>query len=442
MRDKTRVTANDTLATVLAEIDAMRDDILDTLAAVVRVPSITPKYPGLNYDETVGGETRANQVLIPAYEAAGCEIDMWAEEPGRDNLVGVVKGSGGGRSLIFNGHIDTVPPGDPATWKWGDPWSGRIEDGKLHGLGSTDMKAGLVAMAKAAEALKRTGVRLAGDLILESVVGEESMDHERGVTATVRRGYTADAAIVTEPTGFSGPPAIAPCSAGVFWLRVVVPGKATHVMVRGNLIWPGGAGARYGVNAIDKGFYVYEAMKKLEADWGMNRNHPLFPAGHFNLGVNLLSGYPPGPPVPFIVPHECVLDYVVIYRPNDNSDEIKAEIEDYLNRVFDLDPWLREHRPTMSWMHQWPAYDTAVDHPICTTLATSHEQALERAAPWEGFPAVDDATYLERGGIPSISFGPGNVMDAHTVNESIECQEVIDATKVFAAVAMEWCGIG
>ncbi|CAN5703464.1 M20/M25/M40 family metallo-hydrolase [soil metagenome] len=429
------------VSVVLDQIDTMRGEILATLAELVRIPSITPKYPGLDYDEVVGGETRCNRALIPTYEAAGCAIDMWAEEPGRDNLVGVVKGTGGGRSLILNGHIDTVPPGEPETWKWGDPWSGRIEDGRLYGLGSTDMKAGIVAIAKAAEALKRAGIALLGDLIIESVVGEESMDHECGVTATVRRGYSADAAIVSEPTGFPGPPAIAPCSAGVFWLRVTVPGKATHVMVRGSLIWPGGEGVHYGVNAIDKGFYVYEAMRRLEAEWGMTKNHPLFQPGHFNLGVNLMIGRPPGPPVPFIVPSECVLDYIVIYRPNDEPGKIRGEVSAFLNSVFDQDPWLEEHRPTLEWNHEWPPYDTPVDHPICRTLADAHQSALGREAPVGGFPAVDDAVYLQRGGIPSISFGPGNLMHAHTVDEHIDCDEVIDACKVYATTAISWCGL-
>jgi acetylornithine deacetylase/succinyl-diaminopimelate desuccinylase family protein len=428
-------------AAALAEIDAMRDDILETLSALVRIPSITPKYPGLGYDEAVGGETRCNEALRPTLKAAGCEIDMWAEEPGRDNLVGVRKGSGGGRSLILNGHIDTVPPGDPETWKWGDPFSGRIEDGDLYGLGAVDMKGGVVAMSKAVEALQRAGIGLRGDLIVESVVGEETMDHECGVTATVRRGYTADTAIVSEPTGFPGPSAIAPCSAGVFWLKVTVPGKATHVMVRGSLIWPGGGGAEYGVNAIDKGFVIYEAMQRLESEWGMTRNHPLFPPGHFNIGVNLMVGRPPGPMVPFIVPHECVLDYIVVYRPNDDPDEIKRELEAYLQSVFDQDAWLREHRPTLEWLHEWPAYDTPLDHPICTTLAQAHEAATGRSAPFEGFPAVDDAVYLERGGIPSISFGPGNLLMAHAVDEHVACEDVIAACKTFAIAAIDWCGI-
>jgi acetylornithine deacetylase len=212
-------------------------------------------------------------------------------------------------------------------------------------------------------------------------------------------------------------------------------------MVRGSLIWPGGAGDRYGVNAVDKGFYVYEMMKKLESNWGMRRNHPLFPPGHFGLGVNLLSGHPPGPPVPFIVPHECVLDYIVVYRPNDDPDAVRLEVEDYLQSVFDLDPWLHEHRPILEWPHHWPAYDTRVDHPICQALAAAHLEALGFGAPWEGFPAVDDAVYLQRGGTPAISFGPGNVMDAHSVNESIACEDVINACKVYAATAISWCGV-
>lgn len=432
---------HDAIAAVAREIDAMRDEILSTVSAAVRVPSVTPKYPGLDYEEFVGGEGRVQDVLLPTYEAAGAQIDRWAEEPGRDNLVGVIRGAGGGKSLIFNGHIDTVPPGDPETWRWSDPWSGQIEDGKLYGLGSTDMKGGVVAQSKAAEALRRAGIRLNGDLIIESVVGEETMDHNCGVSATVRRGYVADAAIVTEPTGYPAPSTLAPCSVGSFWVRITVPGKATHVLGRGGLIWPGGESEIAGVNAIDKGFYVYQAMAKLEANWGFTKSHPLFKPGHFNLGVNFMIGRPPGPPVPFIVPHECILDYIVIYPPGADPDAVKQEIITHLNHAFDQDPWLARHRPTLDWRHHWPAYDTPVDHPICTALEGAHAAALGRAVKYEGFPAVDDATYLELGGIPSISYGPGSLGLAHAVDEYVRCDDVIDACKVYAATAIEWCGL-
>jgi acetylornithine deacetylase len=293
----------------------------------------------------------------------------------------------------------------------------------------------------AAVALRRAGVRLRGDLILESVCGEESMDHNVGTSATVRRGYTADAAIVTEPCGLPHPPKVAPCSAGDFWLRIVVPGKATHVMARGDLIWPGGVGERYGVNAIDKGLFIAGLMDKLERNWGQTKVHPLFPPGHFTVGMNTLLGEPPGPFVPFIVPHRCTLDYIVIYPPDANPEAIKREVEEYLNHVFDLDPWLKVNRPALEWPHHWPAYDTPVDHPICATIAAAHEAALGEPAQFQGFAAVDDATYLERGGIPAISYGPGNIMVCHAVDEHVALAEVVACCKVLAATAIDWCGV-
>jgi acetylornithine deacetylase len=435
------MTQDDALRAVLDEIDRLADDVVATLATLVRIPSVTPRYPGIDFATMVGGETRCNLALQPSLTAAGCTVDLWEEEPGRANLVGVLKGAGGGRSLIFNGHVDTVPPGDATTWKGDDPFSALVEDGKLYGLGAADMKAGVVAQTKAAEALTRCGIQLRGDLILESVVGEEMMEHERGTTATIRRGYVADAAIVTEPSALPARSTIAPCSPGGMWLKVTVPGKATHVMVRGSLIWPGGGGEAYGVNAIDKGLFVANALRKLEENWGVTKAHPLFAPGHFTIGPNVMLGLPPGPVVPFIVPHRCILDYIIVYHPEETATDVRAEVEAFLQGVFDQDPWLRVHRPTLEWLHDWPPYNTSVDHPICQTLAAAHARALDEPVAFHGFAAVDDATYLERGGIPAITFGPGNLLVCHAPNEYVEVAEVIRATKVYAATALAWCGV-
>ena len=109
----------------------------------MRIPSVNPKYPGQVYDEVVGGEGEVSKLVAEVYSALGAEVDLWAIEPGRENAVGVVTGTGGGRSLIYNGHVDVVPPGDPAKWKSGDPFSGRVDDDRVWGRGSTDMKAGI-----------------------------------------------------------------------------------------------------------------------------------------------------------------------------------------------------------------------------------------------------------------------------------------------------------
>src|SRR5579871_3695192 len=135
---------------VLAAIDRLQDELLETLSAAVRIPSINPKYPGEVYDEVVGREGEVSRLMAGVYERLGCTVDLFAVDPGRENAVGVLKGSGGGRSLIFNGHVDVVPPGDPAAWRSGDPFSGRIDTDRIWGRGTTDMKGGIVAQAFAA----------------------------------------------------------------------------------------------------------------------------------------------------------------------------------------------------------------------------------------------------------------------------------------------------
>jgi acetylornithine deacetylase len=225
------------------------------------------------------------------------------------------------------------------------------------------------------------------------------------------------------------------------WLQITITGKATHSMVRGSIIWPGGGGETYGVSAIDKGLFIAQALQKLEQNWGMTKNHPLFPPGHFTIGPNVIIGVPPGPPVPFFIPHRCVLDYIVVYRPDTTGAAVKAEVEGYLQGVFDQDPWLRLHRPVLEWHNDWPPYNTPLDHPICQTLAAAHQQVTGRPATFQGFAAVDDATFLERGGIPAITFGAGNLMVCHSANEYVEIADVVQACKVYAATAMSWCGV-
>ena len=171
---------------VLSEIEAGRDELLTAISEAVRIDSVNPRYPGQVYDDVVGGEGRVSRFVAEIYESLGAEVDVFALEPGRDNAVGVVRGTGGGRSLIYNGHVDVVPPGPVENWTRGDPFSGHNDGERIWGRGSTDMKAGVLAQAFAARALQRAGVRLHGDLILEAVVGEECMNNDIGVSATVK----------------------------------------------------------------------------------------------------------------------------------------------------------------------------------------------------------------------------------------------------------------
>jgi acetylornithine deacetylase len=435
----------ETTSRVLATVEGYRDELVDAISRAVRIPSVNPKYPGQVYDEVVGAEGEVSKLMAEIYRGLGAEVDVWAIEAGRENAVGVVKGSGSGRSLIYNGHVDVVPPGDPEKWASGDPFSGRIEGDRVWGRGSTDMKAGIMAQAFAARALADCGVRLQGDLILESVVGEEVMDHECGVTATVRRGYSADAAVVSEPSAPPTPLAVVPVSPGLLWFSVTVPGKATHSSMRAQTIRAGGAGASVGVNAIDKGVLIFQALRQLEDEWGLTKKHPLFAPGHFTIHPGVVTGGPYGVLVPFFISEFMTIEYCVWYHPEENPADVKQEIETHIRRAAELDGWLREHPPVVEWKLNWPANVPDAEE-ITAATCRAHERAAEGTpyagpATIAGFAAVEDATYLTLGGTPAISYGPGDLRVAHADDEYVLIDEVMCAARAYAVLALDWCGI-
>ncbi len=430
---------------VLARVDDLRDELLDAIVKAVRIESVNPKYPGQVYDDVVGGEGQVSRFMGEMYRSAGAEVDLFAVEPGRENAVGTIKGAGGGRSLIYNGHVDVVPVGDLDAWTSGSPFSGKLDGDRIWGRGSTDMKSGILAQAFAARALCDAGVRLRGDLILESVVGEESMDHECGVTATVKRGYRADAAVVSEPSAPPHPLAVVPVSPGLLWFSVTVSGKATHSSMRGQTFRAGGQGSEVGVNAIDKGFIVFQALRALEDEWGLTKQHPLFPPGHFTIHPGVVTGGPRGVLVPFFIAEFMTTEYCVWYSPSDDPDDVKREIEATLERAAQGDAWLREHAPAVEWKLHWPANTPDADE-ITEAVVQAHESAAGATRfagrpPLAGFAAVEDATFLTLGGTPAISYGPGDIRVAHAADEFVLVDEVMCATRTFAALAMDWCGV-
>jgi acetylornithine deacetylase/succinyl-diaminopimelate desuccinylase family protein len=431
---------------VLARVDRLERELVEALSAAVQIESINPRYPGQVYDQVVGGEGEVSKLVAEIYGALGAEVDLFAIEPGRENAVGVIKGTGGGRSLIYNGHVDVVPPGDPANWKSGSPFSGKIDGDRVWGRGSTDMKSGVLAQAFAARALHECAVKLQGDLILESVVGEEVMDHECGVTATVKRGYTADAAVVSEPSSPPAPLAVVPASPGLWWFSVTVPGKTSHAAMRAHTFRAGGLGASVAVNAIDKGVAMFQAIRALEDEWGQTKHHPLFPPGHFTLHPGVVTGGPKGVSVPFFISEYMTIEYCCWYHPDEDPEDVKQEIEDHVMRAAQLDPWLRANPPVLEWKLNWPAFSVSPDHPICGAISDAHERAAESTRfagrpAVNGFAAVEDATYLNLGGVPAVSYGPGDLRVAHADDEHCLIDELVVSCKTYAILAMEWCGV-
>jgi len=431
---------------VLARLDGLQEEMVSLLAELVRVDSTTPTLPGVLRENVIGGETRVNELLEPRYRAAGLETHWVAEDPERCNLVGVRGGSGGGRSLALNAHVDTVAPVTPDSWLTGSPWNPEVRDGYLYGLGSTDMKASGAVMWAVAQALHEEGVRLAGDLHLHSVIGEETMEHGLGTSAVIRAGFRTDAAVVTEPTSYPRPLTVSPVAAGVWILRVVVRGKATHAGNRPLAVRPGGPGDSIGVNALEKGVKIVEALLELEQQWGMRKSHPYFSPGFFTIGANVFRA-DPGVPFPAYFPNRAAIDYVVWYPPQEEADEVAAEIERYVLDACQLDPWLAVVPPEFEWLTNWPPMRTPWEHQLVQTMARAHEAATGETlrAPDPAHPvnfgAACDGSFYEAEGIPAVVYGPGDLKTAHGCNEHVALDETAMAARALALVTLDWCGV-
>lgn len=437
--------SSDVQASIASVVASRADEAVRVLADLVGTKSVNPSFPGVDREATLGGETKCNELLEPLFASAGCEVHWVAPDPQRKNLVAVRRGTGGGRSLILNGHVDTVPPVDPDNWLTGDPWKPELRDRRLYGLGSTDMKAGIASLWLVARALEDAGVSLAGDLIVQCVVGEETWEHEIGTSACLDAGFRGDGAIVVEPTNLPDSLSVAVVSAGLWALKITVRGKSTHAGNRPLAIRPGGLGDAIGVNALEKGIKVVQALQELEMQWGLTKNHPLFPPGFFNLlPGNFYSDA--GYPVPYYFPDRAEIQYDVWHDPRDSGEECAHEIEAHVLAMCSMDTWLREHPPEFEWMRYYPPLKTEWEHPLTRTLVQAHEAASGKVIPPPSpthpvnFSAAMDGTWIQQAGIPAICFGPGDVRIAHGKDEFVEIDEMFAAAKSLAFAAIDWCG--
>ncbi|WP_408006163.1 peptidase [Pseudalkalibacillus sp. A8] len=336
------------------------------------------------------------------------------------NVVGTWKGTGGGKSIVLNGHIDVVPAGDLNQWDY-DPYSGHIENGKMYGRGVTDMKGGNLSLLLAIQCLKESGVKLKGDVLFHSVIEEESGG--AGTLAAVLRGYTADAALVPEPTNMK----IFPKQQGSMWFRLKVFGVSAH------------GGTRYeGVSAIEKAMPVIKTIQKLEKVRNDRVDDPLYAKTPIPLPINI--GKIQGGSWPSSVPDEILIEGRVGVGPQETLEDVKAEFEDAMRNI--EDEWFEKHPVQIEWFGaQWLPGSIDLEHELMGILQHRFKEVLGtepeiEASPW----GTDGGLLTQVGNTPSIVFGPGVTAYAHYPNEYIELKKVFQAAEIFALVIYDWCG--
>lgn len=425
---------DDTIRRVLDEIESAASELVEIAAELVRHPSVSG----------TDGEHEAQAHLAGRFAGAGLEVDHWRidldelcadpEFPGMEversegwGLVGLLPGAGDGARVMLNGHVDVVPTGDPDAWT-DDPFGGDVrmtDDGvRLFGRGACDMKAGLVAALTAVTAIRRSGVRLRGDLLLASVQGEE--DGGMGTFATLRRGWTADACVIPEPTDLD----IIPANSGALTFRLRVHGRATHAARRTD-----------GVSSIDKLWPIWKALDDLE-----RRRHAVVDplASRWPLAHPISIGTVRAGDWASSVPDLLVAEGRMGVAIGEETAAARTDLEHAIAEACAGDPWLREHPVEVEWWGgQFASGRLPADSDLVDRVSAAHAFVTGGGRPdVYAAPYGSDLRLLTGiGGIPTVQYGPGDAMLAHGPFESVPVDQVLTTARTLAAVAIDLCGV-
>lgn len=366
----------------------------------------------------------------------GLDVDLWqldlerlTADPGfpgweapRTEAWGLVASSGPGEpELVLQGHVDVVPSGDLGAWRT-DPFTATVADRRVHGRGTCDMKAGVVANLAAVRAVRSAGIELSRPYAVQLVVGEE--DGGLGAFATLDRGHRGRACIITEPTSGT----VTTANAGALTFELRVPGAATH------------ASTSYaGVSALEKFLPLHAALSALEER--RNRHvHPLM--AEYPLAYPLSIGRVTCGDWASTVPDLLVAEGRIGVALGEDPDHARAELEETVAAAAHADPWLREHPPVVAWtggQFASGAYAEA-DRALLDLVATAHADVTEGPRPRErGAPYGSDLRQYAGAGVPTLHYGPGDVRLAHGPEESVPVSELVAVTESLLLALVRAC---
>ncbi|KQL56803.1 MULTISPECIES: acetylornithine deacetylase [Bacillaceae] len=413
---------------LMDQVDMREDELIELVKALIAFQ--TPAPPARN--------TVAIQTYIANYlKEMGMSIDQWDVYEGDPNVVGTLKGTDreAFQSLILNGHVDVAAVEEDEEWDT-SPFTAEVKDRSIYGRGAADMKGGLAACLFALKLAYDHGVELKGDVILQSVIGEEV--GEAGTKQCCERGYKADYAIVADTSHCS-----IQGQGGVItgWITIKSP-TTHHDGTRRQLIHAGGG--VNGASAIEKMAKLITALQELERHWAITKSYPGFPSGTNTINPAVIEGGRH----PAFIADECRLWITVHFYPNESIEEVTKEIETHLLAVAKGDVWLRDHLPQFEWGGEsmivdrgevFPAFSVDEKHPGFSVVSEAHEAVFKEQPKVDMSPTVTDGGWLAAYGIPTILYGPGTLANAHAVNEKIDIDELIMYTKSLLSFMVRWC---
>jgi len=411
-------------AKILAAVDP--DKAIALLRDMVAIPSVT------------GDEARIQHHLNDVLCGMGLSVDMWETDwnelkkhpnyrpvdrgyEGRPNIVARLPGSGGGKSLLLNGHTDVIPVGGGEGWDE-NPWSATIRDGRMYGRGTADMKSGVASHIMAVQALRAAGVQLKGDVLINIVIDEEVSGH--GTLDTIIRGYRADAGISGETSDL----AIQPACIGRIWFEIEILGK------------PAGIQKRYqGVSGISLGNKIAQAVQELEDRRVATVKHPLYPNALDSLPC-MIGSFSAGN-YPSAFPTNCLLKGSIGTVPGEDHEGVKRSLVEQVAAAAAKDPWMNDHPPKVRFVgYDAEASEIPSDHGIVQALQRNYRDIVGREPELSGRQGAADTRFLNKyAATPTVIFGPGSTAVMHSDNEYVSIDDYLTSIKVMALSIYDWC---
>ncbi|MDP6617983.1 MAG: M20 family metallopeptidase [Nitrospinota bacterium] len=378
------------------------EPLIRTLVEAIRIPSLT------------GSEREMGEYCAERMRRAGLEVAEETLRPESPNFVGRLAGGRPGLSLCYHAHTDTVPPGDAGTWTK-DPFAGVVENGRVFGRGACDVKQDIAVMLTVAKILAEHRDRLSGSLVLCFTSGEEIAD-SAGTQHVIDSGRLGDVdfAVVGEQTE---------CRVGIahrggLHLLVTVKGESAHSSIAD----------RAGVNAIYKMSRVVETIRTQYLPDLAGRSHPYLPAPTANVAI-IRGGVKPN-----MVPDRCEMVMGRRTLPHETPEQVRDEVDAILGGLRREDPELDVEVEVTKVM---APFETDPQNPHVRSLLRAASEVL--GAPQEpmGYVAGTDARLFPPAGIPAVVFGPGEFSQAHTADESVSIDQVVQATRILALLAAD-----
>ncbi len=383
---------------ILTAID--QDRVVTLLQKMIQTKTVNPP----------GDEKPLAELLAQEMSSFGLQVQTIDLAENRANVIGILKGSGAKPALLFNGHLDTVPPGD-VPWTYG-PFSGELIDGKVYGRGSADMKGGLAAMIMAAKAIKKAAIPLQGDLIIAGTAGEET--DSIGAFDFLNKGGLAGvgAIVIGEPSSCG----INIAEKGAFWLEITTYGKTAH-----------GAFPEHGVNAISAMHLFLRELFNYQFQY-----EPSELLGEPTINISTIHG---GVKTN-VVPDKCAVTIDMRTVPSMSHQEIMRDLEEIIAK---LKKENSSFAATIQVLNNRPSVETPPDHPFIKLAEQVIGEEFKRIEKPKGVNFYTDAAvFLPATQLPAIFYGPGDADMAHQPDEYVQVDSLLEATQFYAAIIEQY----